>query len=111
MKEAVIYVVIKGNSFICEIGSHVGRSIIKEPPHGIPARIVATDTPLPIMWMNRTHLFTHRSADATMKATAGITIPPSNTFRSIPNVVLQTVSLLVGKKWSKSPNRYHSQAL
>ena len=44
MKEAVIYVVIKGNSFICEIGSHVGRSII---PQNVPKCPKASHCPTP----------------------------------------------------------------
>jgi hypothetical protein len=47
--------------------------------------------------MSRTYLFTQRSADVIMKR-VGITTPPSNTFRIIPNVVQQRISLW----WAKS---------
>ena len=51
----------------------------------------------------------HPSVGATMKAVAGITTPPSNTFGNIPNVVPQMISLPAGEKWNKSLNRYHSR--
>ena len=41
-----------------------------------------------------------------MKAAVGITTLPNNTFRNIPNVVSQMISLPAGEEWNKSPSIY-----